>query len=673
MKSGVCVTVVGILVACTESNPAYQGDTGGGGGDVQVADLGAVNEGSTPGDDGPGQLDTQPWPPDLFPPADVAPGKDLYPWPDTAPWQCNSNADCKDAHSCTKDSCVSHTCQNTLQPDSCLIGGACYKAGDLHPQNSCAACDPAVSTQTWTTRSDGSACAKDQLDCTSDVCKLGVCVHPLAKGNCLIAGACYGEGDASPQNPCATCQPAKTPYNWSPVPNLTPCTSDGRTCTADVCTGGVCSHPVDAGWCLIGNVCRQEGAVNSLDPCRECISKASQSTWTFVAGKPCTSATGVAKMCVPGGGAGSSGSCKGWTESVFQPPSSVDVDNTALNGVAHIPVAGSAWAAGEFTSGSGRVEVVHGVLVPLGNTITPGAVVTTKAPLHAIHYRMAVGDAGQAWVHDGTSWSSNTMISGFLKSAQRYSVHGVKTALGDAFYLGGPHETGPGAVSGVVLCSLGPISISPCINHTGFNSESLLGGIYATTTSLGAPGKAWALNVDLPGTLPNDIFTNPGGTSTSWNRNPPDGCQDSGSTPCGTTYGALLDMHGSSAQDVWVVGSYGNILHHDGTGWVRLQNKVQFQSYQVMKAVYTSAAAGLVSIASRRTSGSTRWVNLYNYNVALDRWFGPLTVWQGTDNYINEIRDMGGKGYDDLWMVGRKEVTSSNGTITIRGWILHLQ
>jgi hypothetical protein len=672
MKHAVCVTVVATLVACTESNPTFQADKGGAGSDVAVVDLGTGTDGTSPGDDGPGpKLDTKPWPPDLLPSSDVAPGKDLYPWPDTTPWQCNNSADCKDPHACTKDSCVNNKCQNTLQPGFCLIGGACFKAGALHPQSSCAYCHPAASTVAWTGKVDGSPCAKDLLDCTQDVCKLGVCVHPLAKGTCLISGACYAEGDANPQNSCATCQPAKTAYNWSVAPNLTPCALDGKTCTADHCDGGVCSHPVNPGWCLIGNVCRPEGSTNALDPCQECLSKYSKSSWTFVAGKPCTSATGVAKMCVPSSVGGAATGCKGWTESFYQPPAALQPGETALNGVDYIKVAGGAWAAGEFTAGSGSTESPHGVLVPLGNTSPPA--VTTKAPLRAIHHRMAVGDAGQAWVHDGTKWVANTMIQGFLKSAQRYSVHGIKTALGDAFYLGGPHDTGLGAVSGVVICSLGPISIAPCINHTGFTSQSLLGGIYATVAPLGAPGKAWAIHVDLPGNQPEDIYANSGGTSTSWNRTPPDGCQDNNNSPCDNTYGAFLDIYGSSEKDVWIVGSYGNMLHHDGSGWTRLQNKVQFQTYQVMKAVYSSPTAGLVSIASHRATGSTRWVNLYNYNVALDRWFGPIAVWTGSNNGVNEIRDIGGVGYNDLWMVGTKEVVSSNGTSTVRGWILHLK
>jgi len=646
--TGLAVSVLA-LGACTESNPGYTtGDTGST--DASWHDQGAGFDAGPTADKGPGADGT---------PADTLPPTDTVPWPDVVPWQCAVDADCDDGITCTADKCTAqNTCEITTQPNACLIGKVCYKKDDPNPANSCQSCQPAASTSSWTSAADNAPCAPDAVPCTLDICKAGSCVHPLAPAKCLIDGQCLDDGDLNPQNSCEACASASSTSQWTTLADQSPCASDGLTCTTDLCKGGTCDHSLNDGWCLINKVCYADGDFALGDACNECATDKSQTAWTFVAGKPCASGTGLAQMCY-------AGQCRGWTQSLYAPPPNEGALTTALNGVDHIPAANGVWAVGQFTAASLPPE--HGVLVPLG-AITPvaGAVIT-KAPLRAIHYRLAVGEQGQAWYHDGTKWVEHAGLSAGLGSTTRHGVYGGPSGGGETFFISGPHDAN--GLAGVIRCSL-PSTGSACISYSGFDSSALLGRVFAVIPATGPLGPAWAVNTDLAGNQPEDIYAYPG-TGTTWSLSPPLGCEDSGNTPCGNTWGAFVDMYGSGGSDVWVVGSYGNLLHYDGTGWNRLQNQFSTQSSQTLNAVYASPAAGLVTIVGHRNTTTGRVVALFNRNIELDRWFGPIIISQVPANDIDEIRDIGGKGYGDLWMVGRKLDVGPGGTPLIKGWILH--
>ena len=56
---------------------------------------------------------------------------------------------------------------------------------------------------------------------------------------------------------------------------------DGKVCTEDKCDGkGNCSFTLVEGYCLIGNICYQEGAKNPLNDCLVCNPSSSKGTWT---------------------------------------------------------------------------------------------------------------------------------------------------------------------------------------------------------------------------------------------------------------------------------------------------------------------------------------------------------------------------------------------------------
>jgi hypothetical protein len=383
----------------------------------------------------------------------------------------------------------------------------------------------------------------------------------------------------------------------------------------------------------------------------------SKTAWTFVAGKPCKSGSGLAQIC-------HANACKGWTETTYMAPSATGA--TSLNAVDYIPPAKSVWAAGEFVTAS--LPPASGILVQLGPTSVTAPVVAS-APLSDLHYRVAVGNDGQAYYHNGSGWVQPSSLTTALGGMTRHGVWAAAIGGGEVAYLSGTHDNGAGE-PGVLRCATQGGSFS-CVDHSGFANNALMGAVFGTLAPNGGPGPAWAVRVDAPGSEPEDIYFNPGNT-TSWTRNPPQGCQDtgSGSSPCSNTSGAFLDMHGSSGSDIWVVGSYGEMLHFDGNGWNHLTSKFTSQTSYTLRTVYTSPADKLVIIAGYRNYSSGRSVAVIIHNTELDRWFGPLQLRWSNNSWTDEIRGIGGQGFSNLWMVGRR-VSLSSGDTGVAGWILH--
>ncbi|GMV38534.1 MAG: hypothetical protein AMXMBFR64_02500 [Myxococcales bacterium] len=78
----------------------------------------------------------------------------------------------------------------------------------------------------------------DGLACTTEACVGGACVATPTAGTCAIGGACYADGDADPQNPCAACDAGANA--WAPVADGAACGGCGATCEAGVCVGETC-------------------------------------------------------------------------------------------------------------------------------------------------------------------------------------------------------------------------------------------------------------------------------------------------------------------------------------------------------------------------------------------------------------------------------------------------
>jgi hypothetical protein len=91
------------------------------------------------------------------------------------------------------------------------------------------------------------ACPADNA-CTTGQCTDGSCAYTVNAGSCLIAGACYTNGAANPNQPCQVCNATANAEAWSSSPNTTTC-DDGIWCNgdADKCDGaGACGHTFPA-------------------------------------------------------------------------------------------------------------------------------------------------------------------------------------------------------------------------------------------------------------------------------------------------------------------------------------------------------------------------------------------------------------------------------------------
>ncbi|MGC4121613.1 MAG: Ig-like domain repeat protein [Myxococcales bacterium] len=194
-----------------------------------------------------------------------------------------------DELACTEDVCDgAGTCEHLLFT-GCLVDGACIGAGATDPQSECQACDPALSTAAYTAKARGVDCSDDGNANTIDVCDgAATCTHPL-KGQCTIGGKVYDADTANPANPCQACEPAVSVTDWSNRVSGFPCTTDGLSCTRDVCDGGgTCLHSLFTG-CLVDGACVGETSLDPANDCRACAPASSTTDYTsLVLGVPCS-------------------------------------------------------------------------------------------------------------------------------------------------------------------------------------------------------------------------------------------------------------------------------------------------------------------------------------------------------------------------------------------------
>ncbi|MCA9666374.1 MAG: hypothetical protein KC503_12325, partial [Myxococcales bacterium] len=170
-----------------------------------------------------------------------------------------------------------------------------------------------------------------------------------------------------------------------------------------------------------------------------------------------------------------------------------------------------------------------------------------------------------------------------------------------------------------------------------------------------------------------DIYYRP--SSGKWSWNGPQGCFDGSNTACDNTDSHdFTDMFGSSDSDIWTVGTNGLVVAYDGSGWTRDNNVVTAQNTYDFDAVFSHPADNLVTIAAHRDAGGNRTVVFFNYNRALKRWFGPITVRTFTGTVRSGyIADMGGEGYSNMWLVGRRPQSLGGVNASYRAWVLHLK
>ena len=228
--------------------------------------------------------------------------------PDGGGATCSTNAEFQEALGgpCVAVGCVDGLCGAPVKLDAqpCDDGDPCTQDDTCH---------------------DG-VCEGTAYECTSPLsCRTaacdgkGGCDYGVAEGTCLIAGVCYDDGVANPDNVCETCEPTKDQTAWQPALDGTPCEADQDGCTVgDGCASGTCvaggpadcadeldctldqctsesattftcTHDVLPGRCLIEGICRDAQARNPDNSCLGCVPGNTKTAWTTLAdGEACT-------------------------------------------------------------------------------------------------------------------------------------------------------------------------------------------------------------------------------------------------------------------------------------------------------------------------------------------------------------------------------------------------
>jgi hypothetical protein len=178
-----------------------------------------------------------------------------------------------DGNSCTNDVCGNGgTCthpriSSAICDGGCLIGGTGFNAGDINPANACESCRPSASPTAWTVSAVDAGCTDDMNACTVDVCRpnmgrvvcqnlplpeasfcaanrTAICVNNMCRNGCLIEGVFRAQGSPNPANECQVCDVTQSATSWTNEVQGVPCASDNNDCTQDICSSGMCTHPV---------------------------------------------------------------------------------------------------------------------------------------------------------------------------------------------------------------------------------------------------------------------------------------------------------------------------------------------------------------------------------------------------------------------------------------------
>jgi formylglycine-generating enzyme len=145
--------------------------------------------------------------------------------------------------------CNSQTCQS-----GCWIVGTYYAADVSNAANKCQTCQPAVSTTSWTSLSEGASCASGQV-CHSGTCQSG----------CWIGSAYYAADAGIPSRPCQACKPGVSTTAW---------TMDAAACG---CTGSLQALQDSTGTCVANMATIPASPNYSIDSTE--VTRSQYSTW----------------------------------------------------------------------------------------------------------------------------------------------------------------------------------------------------------------------------------------------------------------------------------------------------------------------------------------------------------------------------------------------------------
>jgi len=214
---------------------------------------------------------------------------------------CTVASDCPAPSACESVLCTSGSCDYSLDPGWCRIGGACVANGASAPGNPCAVCDTSRSTSSWSPAGTGTTCADDGITCTIDRCAASstTCEHPLRTDRCRIGGTCYADGDANPAMRCQECDPGASQTSWTMRPDgFVGCAGPQTMCCSGSCEGT----------CTEASMPYCDGATRPGDECEACNGGTHMweavSDGTSCAGDDGVCESGACSMCDPPCGAG---------------------------------------------------------------------------------------------------------------------------------------------------------------------------------------------------------------------------------------------------------------------------------------------------------------------------------------------------------------------------------
>ena len=416
-----------------------------------------------------------------------------------------------------------------------------------------------------------------------------------------------------------------------------------------------------ASGCLINGKCVGDNQADPSNPCQVCAAKKSSTAYTFVSGQICTPSSGTPSICA-------ATKCRSVQSDLVD--TGAKSIFSVLGSVAYVPADKKFWALGITDTGAGGSAALKGVLLDAATGLTSSPVIKlTDNRLNAIHTNLAVGSGGTHWRHDTKAWVKAAGINSVLGSMSRAGVWGASHSSGvEVYYLTGEKTSTHTAINKCTISS----GKATCVDLTGVSGGqdvAYISGVFSGTSL----GPIWAS--PQGSNAPEDIYYN-AANLTSWTRSSPHGCQDHGNsntTACSNTSNTILDLYAVGPKNVWVVGTSGLILRYDGSKWTRITGAWSSQNSYDITAVYGSDKEQLVSLVTSRTSiFSGRRVQLFSYNMELDKWMPPLTLSQASWQAQDKVNDMAGQDYNPLWLVGTKR-TGSGSSAKELGWVMKLE
>ncbi len=165
--------------------------------------------------------------------------------------------------------CVGGECRH-----GCFIaGGPGFVEGSARTAGGCKVCDPSQSLSDWTPAGEGALC--DAGVCTA----AGDC-----QPGCSIDGGYVALRTLNPDNPCLACHAANV-SDWTPVP-------DGNDCGHGRCVGGVCSLV-----CWFDGGLFADAGPEPGNPCMACDPSRSMTEWVQSDGPSCDAGVCYGGLC----------------------------------------------------------------------------------------------------------------------------------------------------------------------------------------------------------------------------------------------------------------------------------------------------------------------------------------------------------------------------------------